>query len=150
MLFLFCLVLCMNASHLGSLPKPVCNADIVVGNWKAEGSGKVRIEFMKTREFSIRIDNELLYRGDYELLGNGEVGLNNIIRGNGRRLNLPYMTGARAAVIIKINHIDECLVLERPRLPEWSLVVGSLRLPPKEGARIKLVRVPNTKPEVKK
>jgi hypothetical protein len=131
------------ASSVGSLwlsqPAPSSKAS-VVGEWTAEG-GKLRIEFTKDGRFRIQNDRVFMYQGEYELLGADEIGLNRITRADGKFVSFPYMSGRRAEVVIKTRRVEEALILEPPKLREWTLVIGAVRIPPAEGT-IRLVRLP--------
>jgi len=116
--------------------------EIILGRWSIPKSGNVSIEFTKDEQFRIRHDDKLVYKGQYEVFeSDSEIGLNRIQSGNGKTMGFPYMTGARAQVVIKLRQDEESLILERPKIPEWSLKIGTVRVPPDKDVRLRLVRV---------
>src|SRR5262249_20272583 len=78
----------------------------------------------------------------------GEIGLNKLEDSKGKTIHLSYMTGARAQVVIKLSQRDGALILERPKLREWTLYVGKIQVPPDNYAQLKLVRATEAQDDI--
>src|SRR5262245_38544207 len=122
--------------------------EFILGRWDIPKSGNVSFEFTKDGRFTIRHGDRVAYRGQYEVFKyDGEIGLNKVEDGNGKTVHLSYMSGARAQVVIKLSQFDGSLILERPKVLEWSLKVGTVYVPPYNFAQLKLVRMPEGQTE---
>jgi hypothetical protein len=113
----------------------------LLGSWHLEKPAPLSLEFMKSGVFRISQGKKRLFEGHYAVFDDGEIGFNKVVDGDGKRLMLPYFTGARAEIVIKATVSEDTLVLERPRYLEATIVIGVIKIPPIRDVQLKFKRL---------